>query len=166
MHKTIEAFLTILREAIPSRTALHTEILALRQQVAVLKRERSRPSLRMVDRVFRVVLSRLWRAGTCPPRCLLCCRTGPLALRSNWDEWKGTLFRIPADWPCFGPIFGPEGSAPSCRPISRGRPARLSSLGLRAPPYPRPRPCAINPGTHLVNVPNPGERSTTLDFHN
>ena len=39
MHKTIEIFLTIVREAFPSRAALHTEMLALRQQVAVLKRE-------------------------------------------------------------------------------------------------------------------------------
>ena len=60
MDKTIETFLTIVREAFPSRAALHTEILALRQQVAVLKRERPRPSLRMTDRVFWVVLSRLW----------------------------------------------------------------------------------------------------------
>ncbi len=35
-------------------------MLALRQQVAVLKRERPRPSLRMVDWVFWVTLSRLW----------------------------------------------------------------------------------------------------------
>jgi len=68
MHKTIEAFLTIVREAFPSRAALHTEIFALRQQVAVLKRQRPRPSLRMVDRVFRVV-SRLWPGwcGAVPP---------------------------------------------------------------------------------------------------
>ena len=31
-----------------------------------------------------------------------------------------------------------------------------------APPYPQPRPCAINPGTHPVNGPNPGERSEML----
>ena len=60
MHKTIEIFLTIVREAFLSRAALHTEMLALRQQVAVLKRERPRPSLRMTDRVFWVILSRLW----------------------------------------------------------------------------------------------------------
>ena len=60
MDKTIEIFLTIVREAFLSRAALHTEMLALRQQVAVLKRERPRPSLRMTDRVFWVILSRLW----------------------------------------------------------------------------------------------------------
>ena len=60
MDKTIEIFLTIVREAFLSRAALHTEMLALRQQVAVLKRERPRPSLRMTDRLFWVILSRRW----------------------------------------------------------------------------------------------------------
>ena len=60
MHKTIEIFLTTVREAFLSRAALHIEILALRQQVAVLKRKGPRPSLRMTDRVLWVILSRLW----------------------------------------------------------------------------------------------------------
>ena len=41
MHKIIEIF--------ADRAALHTEILALRQQVAVLKRQRPRPSLRCME---------------------------------------------------------------------------------------------------------------------
>ena len=56
MHRIIEIF--------ADRAALHTEILALRQQVAVLKRKRPRPSLRKADRVFWVILSCLcpgWR---------------------------------------------------------------------------------------------------------
>ena len=52
INKTIEIFLTIVREAFLRRAALHTEMLALHQQVAVLKWERPRPSLRMVDRVY------------------------------------------------------------------------------------------------------------------
>ena len=52
MHKIIEIF--------ADRAAFHTEILALRQQVAVLKRKRPRPSLRKADRVFWVILSCLW----------------------------------------------------------------------------------------------------------
>ena len=50
------------RSSKSSRTArrLHTEILALRQQVAVLKRKRPRPLLRKADRVFWVILSCLW----------------------------------------------------------------------------------------------------------
>ena len=49
MHKIIEIF--------ADRAALHTEILALRQQVAVLKRKRPRPLLRKAVRVFWVILS-------------------------------------------------------------------------------------------------------------
>ena len=54
MHKIIEIF--------ADRAALHTEILALRQQIAVLKRKRPRPLLRKADRVFWVILSCLWPA--------------------------------------------------------------------------------------------------------
>ena len=52
MHKIIEIF--------ADRAVLHTEILALRQQVAVLNRKRPRPLLRKADRVFWVILSCLW----------------------------------------------------------------------------------------------------------
>lgn len=60
MHKIIAIALTVFREIFVGRAALLTEILALRQQVAVLKRKRPRPALRVVDRVFWVVLSCLW----------------------------------------------------------------------------------------------------------
>jgi hypothetical protein len=66
MYKIVEIF--------AGRAALHTEILALRQQVAVLKRKRPRPSLRMADRVFWVILSGLW-----PVACGL------------WPGWRHTL---------------------------------------------------------------------------
>ena len=60
MHKIIEILLAVFREIFLDRAALHTEILALRQQVAILKRKRPQPSLRMADRVFWVILSCLW----------------------------------------------------------------------------------------------------------
>ena len=60
MHKIINILLSVFREIFVGRAALHTEILALRQQIAVLKRKRPRPSLRMADRVFWVILSYLW----------------------------------------------------------------------------------------------------------
>ena len=50
----------MVREACLSRAALHLENLALRQQLAALDRKRARPSLRMTERLFWVVLSRLW----------------------------------------------------------------------------------------------------------
>jgi len=51
-HKIIEILLAVFRKVFLGRAALHTEFLALRQQVAVLKRKRPRPWLRMADRVF------------------------------------------------------------------------------------------------------------------
>ena len=42
------------------RTNLALEILALRQQVAVLKRKRPRPKLNCMDRLFWTVLRKLW----------------------------------------------------------------------------------------------------------
>src|SRR5262245_29135378 len=43
------------------RRDLALETLALRQQLAVLKRERKRPAIKNRDRLFRVWLSRIWR---------------------------------------------------------------------------------------------------------
>jgi len=48
--------------AVRSRTALQLEILALRQQLAILHHDSGpkRPHLRPLDRFFWVCLSRLW----------------------------------------------------------------------------------------------------------
>jgi putative transposase len=46
--------------ALRPRASLVAENLALRQQLAVLRRQTSRPPLRPVDRAFWVVLSRVW----------------------------------------------------------------------------------------------------------
>ena len=43
-----------------SRYNLGLEILALRQQLGVLKRKKPRPRLRVQDRMFWVLLRRLW----------------------------------------------------------------------------------------------------------
>ena len=58
MCTTIRIVLAMVREAFLSRAALHLENLALRQQLAALDRKGARPSLRMADRLFWVVLSR------------------------------------------------------------------------------------------------------------
>ena len=50
-----------------SRTDVAVEVLALRQQVAVLKRKRPRPPLRPLDRLF-------WRV-----------------LRATWSRWRDAL---------------------------------------------------------------------------
>jgi hypothetical protein len=45
-----------------SRYNLGLEILALRQQLGVLKRKHPRPRLRIQDRIFWILLRRLWPA--------------------------------------------------------------------------------------------------------
>ena len=55
-------FLTCLSGFSRSRYHLGLEILALRQQLGVLKRKHPRPRLRIQDRIFWVLLRRLWPA--------------------------------------------------------------------------------------------------------
>jgi putative transposase len=52
--------LTLLTSFFRSRYNLSLEILALRQQLGVLKRKNSRTRLRMQDRVFWILFRRLW----------------------------------------------------------------------------------------------------------
>jgi len=59
MQTIIMILVDFLRVVVLSRATLQLENIALRQQVAVLKRERPRPWLRPLDRVFWVFLSRL-----------------------------------------------------------------------------------------------------------
>ena len=59
--QTIDVILVALvREIILSRATLQLENVALRQQVAVMMRERLRPWLCQLDRVFWVILFHLW----------------------------------------------------------------------------------------------------------
>ena len=57
-------FLSILRDTFRGRAVLQLELLALRHQLATIKRTSPRPSLRLVDRLLWVILSRIlpnWR---------------------------------------------------------------------------------------------------------
>ena len=56
----VETFVLVVRAAFLSRTRLAVENLALRQQLAVLKRSVKRPRLRRRDRFFWAWLSRIW----------------------------------------------------------------------------------------------------------
>jgi hypothetical protein len=56
----ILSLLAVVRVFLRSRTDTAVEILALRQQVAVLKRKRPRPPLNSVDRLFWTTLRRFW----------------------------------------------------------------------------------------------------------
>jgi putative transposase len=57
----ISLFRTWTWSLLRSRAAMATENLALRQQLATLKRKRQRPRLRRCDRIFWVLLKCLWR---------------------------------------------------------------------------------------------------------
>jgi putative transposase len=56
----ILAFLSALRVFFRSRSDIALEVLALRQQVAVLQRQRPRPPLNSGDRLFWTTLRRIW----------------------------------------------------------------------------------------------------------
>ena len=56
----LNAFLVLVRAALLSRAGLAIENLALRQQLAVLKRSVKRPRLRRRDRIFWSRLSKIW----------------------------------------------------------------------------------------------------------
>ncbi len=60
MRTIVVILVALVREFALSRATLRLENIALRQQMAVLKRERPRPGLHPLDRVFWVFLSRLW----------------------------------------------------------------------------------------------------------
>jgi hypothetical protein len=54
MQAIIVIFVAFVRDIVLSRAGLQLENIALRQQVAVLKRDKPRPRLRPLDRVFWV----------------------------------------------------------------------------------------------------------------
>ena len=60
MRTIIVILVAVVREIGLSRATLQLENIALRQQMAILKRERPRPWFRPLDRVFWVIPSRLW----------------------------------------------------------------------------------------------------------
>ena len=60
MPEFILSILAVIRVFFCSRSDTALEVLALRQQVAVLKRKRPRPKLNLLDRLFWTALRRLW----------------------------------------------------------------------------------------------------------
>ena len=76
MRTTIQFVLAMIREAFLIRTALHLENLALRQQLAALKRDKAKPSLRMLEHALRFV---------CLPYRFLFCHPLGLLLRDVQD---------------------------------------------------------------------------------
>ena len=65
MLRFILSLIAAARAFFQSRTDLAVEVLALRQQVAVLKRRRPRPPLRPLDRLFWTVLGNVGSLERC-----------------------------------------------------------------------------------------------------
>src|ERR1700735_4520196 len=64
----IQSILAVIRVFLHSRGDTALEVLALRQQVAVLKRKRPRPVMNSLDRLFWTTLRRFWPPLDRPPR--------------------------------------------------------------------------------------------------
>ena len=60
MGEFVLSILAAIRVFLRSRGDTALEVLALRQQVAVLKRNRPRPKLNSLDRLFWATLRRIW----------------------------------------------------------------------------------------------------------
>ena len=62
MAEPLSATISVARSELRTRTALWLEAIALRHQIAVLERSRTRrPCFRHIDRLFWILLSRWWR---------------------------------------------------------------------------------------------------------
>ena len=64
MFEFIPALLTSVRVVFRSRSETALEILALRQQIVVLKRKRTRARLNQFDRLFWIILRCVWSRWT------------------------------------------------------------------------------------------------------
>ena len=64
MLQFILSFIAAVRVFFRSRSDTALEVLALRQQVAVLKRKRPRPRLNLLDRLFWTTLRCFWSRWT------------------------------------------------------------------------------------------------------
>jgi len=60
MFDIVRLWTEAIQRLFSSRKTLLLENLALRQQLAVLKRKNKRPKLKVLDRVFWIVMKRLW----------------------------------------------------------------------------------------------------------
>ena len=63
MVRWLEILVGTLRSTVRTHRELALENLALRQQLAVWRARQPRPRLTATDRIFWVVLSRLWKSG-------------------------------------------------------------------------------------------------------
>src|SRR5438477_741154 len=87
MIRWLGILLRTLRSAVRTRRELALENLALRQQLAVWKARQQRPRLTVLDRIFCVVLSRLWNNWRSSLQVV-----GPETV-VRWHRWGFRLYR-------------------------------------------------------------------------
>lgn len=90
-----------LRDTFRRRAALQLELLAQRQQLAVLTRKTARPCLRSADRLFWVLLSRLWPGWRralmiVRPETVIAWHRKGFRLYWTWKSRRGKSGRPPA----------------------------------------------------------------------
>jgi putative transposase len=93
----LNTLVAALRAFFVGRTQLALEILALRQQVAVLKRKRPRPALNPMDRLFWTALRRFW-SGWAEAR--------PIVKPETVAGWHRAGLRLYWRWRSRGPAGG------------------------------------------------------------
>jgi putative transposase len=123
MAGMITLILTGLLRGVRTRRALVLENLALRHQLAVLQRAAPRPRLRRSDRLFWVLLSRLWSGWA---------DAVSMVQPETVIRWQRTGFRLCWTWKS-------AGTGQAARP-SPWRPARRETAGGRVGPRPSPSP--------------------------
>ena len=89
MLHLITAFLAAIRVFCRNRVDTSIEVLALRQQVAVLKRKRPRPSMNLLDRFFGFGLTKYTRLEMC---------SRSAALLNVCQNQTRFWLRTPGDW--------------------------------------------------------------------
>src|SRR6266849_9095009 len=111
MWPTVIALLTAIRSSIRTRAELEAEVLALRHQLAVLQRAApSRLRLSPTDRLFWVLLSRVWTSWR---------RTVHIVQPATVVGWHRRLFAGHWRWRSTRPRIGRPTVAPDIRDLIR-----------------------------------------------
>ena len=89
----VSAFITLIRASFLGRSRLALENMALRQQLAVYHRSVTRPVIRMQDRIFWVLMSRVWSSWR---------ETLVIVRPETVIRWHRLGFRLYWRWKCRG----------------------------------------------------------------
>jgi hypothetical protein len=133
----VSLFMSLIRAprcALRTRTDLALENLALRQQLANLRRTSSRPRLRMVDHAFWLALSRLWSRWA---DALVIVKPDTVA------RWHRTGFRLFWKWKS-------RPRSPAQNEVSPETKARIREMAKANPSWGAPRTLALGMAGHCI----------------